>query len=192
MIIELKSFLTVAELRETIVVAKERNIEQVKDIKQGKSNAAYSYGSKGSLYTRTPEERYTDALIGAIAEKIASKVTNSKWTKERRQYDGNKNSDLMDKFDGLPRRCEVRGSRYDFIIHRKKRDADMPNDTFLIGVTNLPTPKDKVCEVVYTTFKEMRDLCIKHPEWLKGEYTNSPYYTIPPSFLHSDFSKFIS
>lgn len=186
--IKLETILTKSELQEVTDVARERVAEQIRDMERGMRSAGYSYGSSGEMNARTYGQRFSDALIGAKGEKIASKITKSVWTRERLQYSRNRNPDLLVNFNGEQRRCEVRASRRNYVIHRKYRDRNTSDNTILIGIANMSN--EESCEIVFTTFGEMKDLCNQHPEWLNGEDTDSPYYKIPPSFLRQDFSNF--
>jgi|FAXJ01.1.fsa_nt_gi hypothetical protein len=178
--------LTDAELAECKQVAVERTKVQVQDANNGMASAAYSYGRRDFVQTRSFEQRINDHIMGAIAELIASKCSKCKWTKEMNQYKSNSNPDLRPTFRKQVVKCDVRGTKkYSTFIYRP-RDTKNP-DFLLIAVSNLPEGPD--CQVGHSFFRDIAKLAEDRPEWL-GSHPGEPYYEIPFKFLSGDFSEF--
>ena len=167
--------------------ASRRFIAHHGDAERGDYRALNSYGGHGSLDARTIRKRKEEALMGVIAELIASKFAKCVWTKEIGQYKGNTNPDLKPTFRGKLVNCEVRGTRQtDSIIYRPHQDDRRP-DCLLIVVTNLPM--GSICHVGHAFFRDITKLAKAHPEWI-GQRPGSPFYWIPFEHLSEDFSEF--
>lgn len=169
--------------------------QQVNDFIFGDTRASFSYGASNLLSARSRELRVEDAYIGCLAEKIASKLAKTSWTKERQQYSVNKSPDLIVNFNGKITKCEVRGSRQGFAIVRpyytggKERDFKASNyDKLLIAVSNLPISSQT--RVGYKTFRELKLICQAHPEYLRGTHSKSPYYIVPIELFSSNWDIF--
>ena len=178
--------LSAAEVKECKDIASERVGIQVEDAKGGDARASNSYGGPSFVGSRSIEVREEDAFIGTLAEYIGSKYAKCQWSKEMGQYKGNSNSDLQVVFRKHSTRCEVRGTRRDFVIYRPHQDIHK-SDTLLIGISNLPN--GPTCRVGHIFFSEMKKLVDQHPEW-QGSHAGPPYYMISFEHLSEDFSEF--
>ena len=186
MIINLDDYLSQSETADCDFIARNRKTEHVSDGNQGMLAATYSFGEAADMNVRDNVERYDDAFIGAIAECVASKFGKTIWTKESRQYKGNKRPDLTLIVNGKPTRCDCRGSRRWGTFKYRIRDDDTP-DTLLIAVSNLPEGPD--CKIGYAFFRELTPRVKDHEEW-RGDHPGAKYYEVPFKFLHDDFSVF--
>jgi hypothetical protein len=186
--------LTMEEWLECMHQATQRATAQINDFQNGDSRASNSYGGKSSLKIRSKEERKEHALMGTVAEYIASKYTKSIWKKEMGQYKGNSNPDLTVIFRGKSVNCEVRGTNSkDTVIYRPHHDNSRPDYLYVV-VTNLymsliGIQTHPICSVGYSFLGDLQKLIDNHPEWI-GKHPGNIYYQIPFKYFSEDFSNF--
>jgi hypothetical protein len=179
--------LTQSEEEECAYEAHCRVVEHIADAASGDVRALNSYGQKQALDTRTLEERSGEAFIGAVAERIVSKLFKCPWTKEMGQYKGNTTPDLTPVYRGKVVGCEVRGTRtQNKALYRPHRDDNRTEPMFAnVAAINRP-----ICRVGYAFFKDLKPLVYAHPEWKGLSTRGKPYSEIPTQYFSDDFSEF--
>lgn len=168
--------------------AKARVAQQLTDAQNGELRASYSYGALSKINARTPEERYKDAFIGALAESFGAVLTKAIWRKPRQQYlDRDKeNPDLKVVFKGEKLNCHVQGKGdEDFIIFRNRNYS--PTDLFLV-INNLLNGPYVFAGHAYCGY--IRKLCEENSQWQRAKNSNSPYFAVPLRCFFGNFSLF--